>query len=63
MVGRTKQILTYHIGLACRATREKHPDAIKAVAIAQDLSENCGSATVIGHAQRTTLVELTHIHI
>ncbi len=57
VVGRTKQILTYHIGLACRATREKHPDAIKAVAIAQDLSENCGSATVIGHAQRTTLVE------
>ena len=57
VVQRSKQILTYHIGLACRATREKHPDAIKAVTIAQDLSGNCGNATLIGYAQRVTLVE------
>ena len=56
-VTRTRQIITYHIGLACRALQEQHPDAIKAVAIAQDLSEDCGRSTLIGHPQQATLVE------
>ena len=54
---RTKQIITYHIGLACRAIQVAQPDAIQAVVIAQELSENCGSSTLIGHSESATLVD------
>ena len=56
-VARTRQILAYHIGLACRAVREAHPDAGKAVAIARELSADCGSASVIGQSGKFTLVD------
>lgn len=56
-VARTKQIVAYHIGLACRAIQLQHEDAVKAIAIARELSEGCGSATLIGHEQKVTLVD------
>lgn len=56
-VVRTRQILAYHIGLACRAVKEEHPEARRAVAIALELSEDAGTATVIGHPRKGTLVD------
>ena len=56
-VTRTRQIIAYHIGLACRAVGEGHPEAGRAVAIARELSEDRGSATVIGHGHKVSLVD------
>ena len=56
-ITRTKQVLAYHIGLACRGVSAEHPEARKAVAIARELSEDCGSATLIGHSHKATLVD------
>lgn len=56
-VARTRQIIAYHIGLACRAVAAAHPEADNAVAIARELSDDRGSATVIGHGHRVSLVD------
>ena len=56
-IQRTKQILTYHIGLALRAINASEQDSLQAVAIARELSEDCGSSTLIGHRGKTTLVD------
>lgn len=56
-VKRTGQILAYHIGLACRAVRDEHPEAGKAVALALDLSEGGGHATLIGQSRKASLVD------
>jgi len=54
---RAKQIITYHISLALRAVQSKNPESLQAVELGKCLSENCGTATVIGETDRVTLVD------
>lgn len=61
-IARAKSLLAYHIGLAFRAIRQgvdrQGVDMGKqAWAIARELSENCGTSTVIGHAGKVTMVD------
>lgn len=61
-VERAKQRLAYHLGLALRGLRAREPDIERAVAVARDLSDGAGTATLIGLPYRTTVADAVFVN-
>ena len=52
-----KSLLAYHVGLAFQAIRLRAEEGAQAWTVARELSEGCGTSTVIGHAGKVTMVD------
>lgn len=56
-VAKVKHIIAYHVGLSFRGLRAGEDQTMRAVATARELSEGGGSASLIGHADKTTIID------
>lgn len=56
-IARAKHLIVYHVGLAFRALKASETDSQQAISVARELSENCGSSTIIGTPYKATLVD------
>lgn len=61
-IERAKQRFSYHLGLAFRGLKAQEPDIQRAIAVARDLSDGAGEATLIGLPWRTTVADAVFVN-
>ncbi|MDE0001960.1 MAG: MmgE/PrpD family protein [Rhodospirillaceae bacterium] len=61
-VERAKQRLAYHLGLAFHGLKARDPEIERAVAVARDLSDGGGNASLIGLPWRTTVADAVFVN-
>ncbi|MYF70944.1 MAG: MmgE/PrpD family protein, partial [Proteobacteria bacterium] len=62
VVERAKQRLAYHLGLAFHGLKAGDPDVERAVAVARDLRDGGGNASLIGLPWRTTVADAVFVN-